>query len=375
MATLRAKLGLLRGLLAADGTAFTGPFFVTLDLTRRCNLRCVCCRYHSSLVHLPSPGDQEVLDLPVPVAERLLVELAELGTGGIFFIGEGEPLLHPAALDLMGRAKRASFHVSVSTNGTRIDRACSRTMVEIGADEVLVSLWGSTREDFTLHQFGGSSELFDQAVEGLKVLREIKEERGTRKPRVVLHQPLTRINLEKPLELVALARQCGCDAVSVGPLREHRGGLSSMALLEEQEEQVAGRLRVLARELDRAGITHNVKLAITHYRVGEMSYRSLPCYVLWFHARIKVDGTVLPCNPCDVVMGNLHESSFAEIWNGPRFRRFRRQVGTREGLASMGGDCDCGFCCHLSQNLDVHHRARWLVPAARLVHHARSALG
>jgi len=373
MATLRAKLRLLRGLLAADGTAFTGPFFVTLDLTRRCNLRCLCCRYHSSVLHQPSPGDQEVLDIPVPLAERLLVELAELGTGGVVFMGEGEPLMHPAALDLVGRAKRAGFDVSVITNGTRIDSVCARTMVDIGVDQITVSLWATTRDDFALHESGGATKLFDRAVEGLKLLREAKAERGAGKPQVVIHQPLTRINFEKPFDLVTLARECGCDAVSVGPLREHRGALASMALLEKQKEQLGGRLEVLARELDHAGIAHNVKRVVTHYHVGEMSHSALPCYVPWFHARIKVDGTVLPCNPCDVAMGNLHQSSFAEIWNGPGFRRFRRQVRTCEGLASVVGDCDCGFCCHLSQNIDVHRRARWPVAAARLARHARGA--
>jgi len=234
MATLRAKLGLLRSLLRADGAALSGPFFVTLDLTRRCNLRCVACRYHSALFHQPSPGNQEVLDIPVPVVERLLVELAQLGTGGVFFIGEGEPFLHPAALDLMQRAKGAAFHVSVTTNATRIDRSCARTIVGICINEVVISSWGSTRDDFAVHQSGCSPEVFDHTVAGLEALRDIKQERGTKTPRVVLHQPLTRSNFEKLHELVAMARQCGCDAVSLGPLREHRGGLESLALLPEQ---------------------------------------------------------------------------------------------------------------------------------------------
>jgi len=52
MPTINQNLRLLQGLIAGD-TAFTGPFFVTLDLTRRCNLKCIGCRYHSSQVDAP----------------------------------------------------------------------------------------------------------------------------------------------------------------------------------------------------------------------------------------------------------------------------------------------------------------------------------
>jgi len=52
-----------------------------------------------------------------------------------------------------------------------------------------------------------------------------------------------------------------------------------------------------------------------------------PCLLPWYSTYIKVNGDVIPC--CyleneDFVMGNITSSSFAEIWNGAKYREFRR---------------------------------------------------
>ncbi len=48
------------------------------------------------------------------------------------------------------------------------------------------------------------------------------------------------------------------------------------------------------------------------------------CHTLWKGCRILPDGTVSPC--LHLVMGNIASQSFAEIWNGPKMRRFRQII-------------------------------------------------
>jgi MoaA/NifB/PqqE/SkfB family radical SAM enzyme len=75
-----------------------------------------------------------------------------------------------------------------------------------------------------------------------------------------------------------------------------------------------------------------------------------------------VDGTVLPCKPCEMIAGNLTEQTFRDIWNGPGFREFRRRTRTRRGLADLRRSCDCGFCCHVGDNARTHRWFRWIAP-------------
>ena len=50
------------------------------------------------------------------------------------------------------------------------------------------------------------------------------------------------------------------------------------------------------------------------------------------HVRTEMDGTVIPCCSCNLPMGNINESSMADIWNSPAYQAFRRQTITRAGL-------------------------------------------
>jgi Fe-coproporphyrin III synthase len=48
-------------------------------------------------------------------------------------------------------------------------------------------------------------------------------------------------------------------------------------------------------------------------------------------------GEIYPCNGWDLSMGNLHQESFEEIWDGPRAREVREAVGTCERRCWMTG--------------------------------------
>ena len=57
----------------------------------------------------------------------------------------------------------------------------------------------------------------------------------------------------------------------------------------------------------------------------ESSRHRKQCYDLWNRALIAANGDVLPCCASPFGMGNLRDSSFAEIWRGPAFNTLRRQ--------------------------------------------------
>ena len=87
MASFYEKIGLLRGLLSGS-KAFAGPFAVTFDVTRRCNLQCLGCAAHSPYVKIRSDYDPAVEDLDVEMFERLCGELRTMNTGTVVFCGD-----------------------------------------------------------------------------------------------------------------------------------------------------------------------------------------------------------------------------------------------------------------------------------------------
>lgn len=362
MATLLEKIKLLKGLHNGE-TAYVGPFYTTVDVTRRCNLSCPGCRYHSSFMRtIPSPGDHDVRDLPFPLFIRICNELRSMGTRSLILIGEGEPLLHPHLLDLIVTAKDAGLHVTLLTNGTLLDEKRIQSLIDSRLDILKVSLWGSSEEEYECNYPGADPKNFEKIIGRLKYLHSTKAAQKRKLPLVVLHTPITRHNFHSLEKRVELAHETRCNVLTFSPLKTRRGELAGEALATGEESQVGLTLSRIEGQLNSLSIKHNINETLLRYRIGEAVWQKLPCYIAWLHVRIKVDGTVLPCNPCDLSIGNLNENNLPEIWNSLAMRNFRRQVLSRQGLSEMTLHCDCGYCCHTLDNWRMDWVFRWLSP-------------
>ena len=361
MATFTEKAKLFRGLVDGE-VAYRGPFIFLFDITRRCNLHCIGCRYHSDEVHMPSPTDQGVTDISVNLFKKLCRELVPLGTREIILTGEGEPFLHPRIFDIISIAKQAGFRIQVYTNGTLFDESRLRALVDSGSDIVLFSLWAGTYEDYQKTYPRDDPENFNRIVTAMKCLSRLKAEYKKTLPRVVLHPTIFRNNYKEMDSLVELAAETRCDKMEFATLKTRRGVLDSYVLSRDEERVLMNTLKATEKKLNSLSIDHNIPKIVRHYRIGNKVWEKYPCYVGWVQAHMKVDGTVFPCNPCDLPMGNADQKTFAEVWNGPAFRAFRRKTITRDGLATMDRHCDCSFCRHIDDNIRIHRRFKWFSP-------------
>ncbi|MBW1742047.1 MAG: radical SAM protein, partial [Deltaproteobacteria bacterium] len=167
MGTLHEKITLLRGLLTGE-IAHAGPFYITVDVTRRCNLRCEGCRYHSPAVDMPSPGNKEILDTSLNMFQDVCDELRTMGTRSMILIGEGEPFLHPHLFDLISAAKSVGLHVTLFTNGTMLDKASVKLLVDSRLDILKVSCWASSSDEYRRNYPGTNRGNFEKIVTGLQ---------------------------------------------------------------------------------------------------------------------------------------------------------------------------------------------------------------
>ncbi len=85
------------------------PILCNYYITYRCNAKCAFCDIWKKKSYRESP-DCSLAD----VAQNLPL-LKKIGVKFIDFTG-GEPLLHPALLEMLRRAKRYRFYTSVTTN-------------------------------------------------------------------------------------------------------------------------------------------------------------------------------------------------------------------------------------------------------------------
>jgi MoaA/NifB/PqqE/SkfB family radical SAM enzyme len=364
MQGVAGKWGLLRGLLSGEA-AYAGPFAVTVDVTRRCNLRCIGCKSHSPHLNPSAPREAAGDDLDVSMFAGLCQELKAIGTGTVVFCGEGEPMLHPRLFALVALAKATGARVVLLTNGTLLNRSKMQTLVDSRLDLVRVSLWGSSVEEFENNYPGSNPEYLNRIGDRLREFASVKDTRRSLLPRIALHLVINRHNCRKIESFVDLAIEARVNAVSSSPLHSMFGGLAFIALSQEEETLVKDSLRQAARRLRSSGVDHNIEETIRRYDIGEEVRRKVPCYMAWTHPRIRVDGTVQPCAPCTWAVGSLREQSLREIWNGPGYRSFRKKMLSPSSSSFIDENCDCSYCCHVIDNLRIHRFFKWLTPLGR----------
>ena len=285
-----------------------------------------------------------------------------MGGWRLLLIGHGEPLLHPQIDDIIAAGKAAGLEVFLTTNGTLLDEERVPLLVASGLDKIQVSLWANSPEDYVHNHPGTPAAMFDKVLRGVELLAKEKSAQGKARPRVVLHQPITRYDYKNIGRFVDLALATRCDAVSFSPLITQRGTMSTHALSAEEVTAVCGTLEHLRARLRGTRLSHNIGDVLGRYRYESSIGEKYGCYIGWIDARVRINGDVTPCNLCELALGNLDQNSLREIWNGPGLREFRRRARTPQGLRSLDAQCDCEYCCHLLANRQLHPFFRALAP-------------
>jgi MoaA/NifB/PqqE/SkfB family radical SAM enzyme len=366
VADLLQKYRLLRGLCTGD-RARTGPFYVTLDVTRRCNLRCLGCRFHSENAALSTstaPDAQDVRDIPFDMAERLFLALGRLNTRTLFLMGEGEPFLHPRIFDLIGRAGTCGMRTVITTNGTLIDERKARGIIDSGLDEMHVSLWTHSLEGYAKQYPGTDPANFDRVLEGVRTLSDLKARHRSKTPYILLSNPINRLNVRGVDDMVALARETGFDAISFTPFKTNRGALSEYALSDREQSELCNHMLRLRKQIRAQGLGENIGRLLARYEFNAATHGHC-CYICWYHSRVKVDGTVRSCGRSDLILGDLKRESFPEIWNGKAYRRERMRMMSPKGFAYRNRICDCEHCSYVQDNLAIHRGFRYALPFVR----------
>lgn len=142
---------------------------VVWNVSRTCNLKCLHCYSDSEARAYPG-------ELTHEQGRALLEDLAAFGVPAVLLSG-GEPLARRDLLELATYARSLGLKITLSTNGTLIDRATAERIHEIGFTYVGISLDGIGE---TNDHFRGVSGAFERAVRGIRNCKAVGQKVGLR---------------------------------------------------------------------------------------------------------------------------------------------------------------------------------------------------
>jgi radical SAM protein with 4Fe4S-binding SPASM domain len=287
------------------------PVSVSVELTNNCNLRCPQC-FSGSGQMLRKRGFMEV-DLFKRVMQDLDPYLYNVN---LYF--QGEPMLHPLFFSFLPDSQKTN--TVVSTNAHFLSEDSSARIVRSGLRKLIISLDGLDQETYSEYRVNGDVK---KVIEGVRNISAAKK-RYSSSLKIELQFLVNKFNEHQVPAIRTLAKSVHANL-----------SLKSMQII------------------DKADISSWLpsKQRFRRYRLEGGAYElksSLPdrCARLWFNPVITWDGKVVPCcfdKDAEYIMGDLKKDSFREIWEGPKYRIFRKSILTGRHMIDMCRNCTSGL--------------------------------
>jgi MoaA/NifB/PqqE/SkfB family radical SAM enzyme len=305
------------------------PHELYLESTNRCNELCDQC----PRTHLKREPDRdlslaEVIAITdqLPVLERVVLH------------GLGEPLLNPELPAIVKHLRGRGAHVLFNSNATALGERTGRALIDAGLNELRVSLDGAQAETYARVR-GVSAKTLPKIVRNLSAFTRLQRELGAELPRLSLWFTAMRENFAELPQLVDIALAAGIREIYVQRLIYFGEGLAreDQALYRKTRNDDLALLAETERRCREHGITFSATGATTPAAYLGASAEQLArrpwsvCRRPRTLAYISALGNVYSCcfapfhpGPArERILGNVFETPFAEIWNGPRYWAFR----------------------------------------------------
>ncbi len=291
------------------------PWAVHLDVTYRCNERCIHCYLdHDDSGEMTTSEIKGVLD-----------QLAQAGTFFLTFSG-GEVFMRQDFLELVAYARLQMFNVKVKTNGVMIRQTQAARLRQLGVEQIQISVYSHRPEVHdAITKLPGSLK---KTIESIRFLKS----QGLK---VVVANVLMTLNSTDQAGVHTLARELGVGYTLDPTITPKIDGDTS--ILD---------LRIATSDLN--AVLHNQDLVgnVDEYcaapsPVNEDDMDGYSCSAGHTSVYISPYGDVFPCVQFPLPSGNVRRQKFLDIWNNSPALNEVRSIHARDLPV-------CSTCSHMA---------------------------
>jgi len=290
------------------------PLSVQLDLTYRCNERCVHC-------YLDHDDHGEMTTREI---RSLLDQLAE---AGVFFLtmSGGEIMLRKDFFDILEHARALLFCVKLKTNAILIRERQADRIRSLGVDSIQISIYSHRAEIHdAITKVPGSLK---RSVDAIRFLRA----QGLK---VIIANVLMLQNIHDYPGVKALASDLGVEFTIDPTITPRMDGDRSILSLNINQDS----LRKVFR--DEALVGDVEEFCAPPKQADEDDLDVLPCSAGHSACYVSPYGDVYPCVQFPLPSGNIRRTPFLDIWRHSDQLNEVRSIRTRD-LPS------CSQCVHV----------------------------
>jgi radical SAM protein with 4Fe4S-binding SPASM domain len=353
--------GLMRE-MGAKALRLGVPLGVQLDLTYRCNERCV----HCYLDH-DDHGEMSTAEI-----KDLLGQMAESGVF-ILTISGGEILMRRDFFEIVEHARRLMFCIKLKTNAVMIHAREADRIKALAPDSVQISVYSHRAEVHdAITKLPGSLK---KSIAGARLLIE----RGVK---VIFANVLMRQNFKDYAGVQALAAEVGAQFSvdpTITPMMDGDRSILNLNIERAELEQVFRDSSLLGTSAEEFCAPPTGPLA------EEDAFDTLPCSAGHTACYVSPYGDVYPCVQFPLPTGNVRRQKFIDIWkHSPQMNEVRSiTLGDLPtcSTCSHGGTCSrCPGLAYMEGNMrgpsaqdcEKSYARTGVVTAGMLAHHAHA---
>jgi radical SAM protein with 4Fe4S-binding SPASM domain len=293
------------------------PLSVQLDLTYRCNERCIHCYLdHHDHGEMDTTEIKDLLD--------------QMSDAGVFYltISGGEILMRRDFFAILEHARLRTFCISLKTNGVLIRKQEADRIKALGVQSVQVSIYSHRHEVHdAITKMPGSLR---QSIEAVRLLRD----RGLH---VIMANVLMSQNVNDYQGVRELAIELGAQFIVDPTITPMMNGDRSLLNLNVDEAA----LRQVFR--NEALVGNVEKFCSPPQGPDEEALDMLPCSAGHTACYVSPYGDIYPCVQFPLPSGNVRRTKFADIWRDSPQLREVRSITLRDmpscSQCTHGGTC------------------------------------
>jgi MoaA/NifB/PqqE/SkfB family radical SAM enzyme len=295
------------------------PKYIEIEITSRCNKRCIFCEHTS--------WNEPNKDLEFYQFQRLV---DQFDLKWVNLTGEGDAFLNNSYLRMIKYLKSRNTSVYLVDSFDLITKDVAMVLVESGVDGIYISMDGATKETYESIKVGCN---YDRVITNIQNLLEIKKELKSPIPEICFRFVVNKKNVNEMADYVRVIN-------SMATRKEFGDGskIHFVGLLDFPEIHDLYLETIPADKISEAIKASKGGLPVVFAHTEQVTNPSINKCLAWAEPYFALvpEPMVLPC--CAVLMSNdrqkLLDYSFGdytttpirEIWNSPYYKWFRKMV-------------------------------------------------
>lgn len=322
------------------------PSIIYVNINNVCNLKCKMCdvgqKVETSSFYQNLKSENQ---LDIEEWKQFIDDIASFKP--IVHINGTEPLLYKHLIEFIKYVRSKNLHCKLTTNGVLLSKY-AKQLIDADIQLINVSIDGPPAIHDLIRGVPGT---FDKAYSGIKQIIYFKKQLNKNNPEIVINFTISSYNYECLVDTIAAFDGMDISRFDFGALSFKTKKMAEMhnklykkyPATEESLKDVnpadieTKKLLIQIKKIknmytpNRVGFSPdlNLKNLEIYYKKPEQFVDSMrsKCLIPWVSSQINSNGDVIPTDRClHIVLGNIREKSFRQIWNDKPYREFRKSL-------------------------------------------------